>query len=92
LGSSQPLFYELAAEITFPVNEGSSAGILTLIQNIACLILLYIADLIPANWMNSIMAVTTILGALSIFAITEKYIRSKLKVTSTQQNSKSTLI
>jgi len=85
LGSSQPLFYELAAEITFPVNEGSSAGILTLIQNLSCLILLYVADFIPANWMNSIVAVTTILSAPAIFAITEKYKRSKLKVTQTSK-------
>jgi len=79
-GAANPLFYELCAEVTFPINEGTSAGGLTLINNVACLVLLELANLIPANWMNAIMVTTTILSALGMLAVTEQYKRSMLSI------------
>jgi len=79
-GAANPLFYELCAEVTFPINEGTSAGGLTLINNIACLILLELANVIPTNWMNAIMATITTVCALGMLAVTEQYKRSMLSV------------
>ncbi len=35
-----PLFFELLAEITYPIPEGTSAGVLTLLTNVFCVVLL----------------------------------------------------
>lgn len=38
LGSTNPLFYELSAEITFPAAEEVSAVFLTLVMNVVCVV------------------------------------------------------
>jgi len=55
LGATSPLFYELGAEMTFPVSEGTSAGILTLLLNVGALIFLAVSAYTDPNWMNVIM-------------------------------------
>jgi len=46
MGASVPLFFELACEVTYPVAEGVTNLVLTLVNNIAGLIFLLI-PLIP---------------------------------------------
>ncbi|XP_065177837.1 solute carrier family 49 member 4-like [Sycon ciliatum] len=38
LGATNPLFYEAAVEVAYPVPEGTAAGVLTLLNNIGCLL------------------------------------------------------
>ena len=49
-----PLFYEMGCEVVFPIPEGLSMGVLTLLNNVACLIflLLPVFGLVAGNWMN----------------------------------------
>ncbi len=42
-GGTYPLFYELSVELTFPVAEATSAGVLTLVSNLWSLIFLFVA-------------------------------------------------
>ena len=49
LGATGPLFYELSVELTYPMSEGTSAGLLTLVNNIACLVFLGAAPFIPPS-------------------------------------------
>ena len=79
-GACDPLSYELAAELTYPVPEGTSAGVLTLIYNAACLVVLlilgYDAHVNVAQWANLLMAATMLLCALLTSAVRERYRRS----------------
>jgi hypothetical protein len=71
-----PLYMELAVELTFPLPEAVSAGLLTLFNNIGgCAILLVPPS--ASKTMNAIMTATVILTALSVGSVTEVYRRSK---------------
>ena len=43
-GSADPFFYELLAEVTYPLSEGISAGILVTIFNAATMAMLFVAS------------------------------------------------
>jgi FLVCR family MFS transporter len=76
LGATTPLFYELGAELTYPLGEGVSASMLTLFINLFSLLLLVISPYIPAKWMNSIMPFTAI-GCLGLMMLVrEQYKRA----------------
>jgi len=53
-GATDPLFYELAAEITYPLPEGISASMIVLIYNVATLVMLAVAPCISIMWVNTI--------------------------------------
>jgi len=78
LGSTNPLFYELSAEMTYPVAEGSSAGLLTLMNNIACVIVLAIGPYINANWINTMVTISIIGCSLLLLPVRAEYRRSNL--------------
>ena len=42
LNGSIPLFYELAVEATYPIAEGTTTGILILMNNVSCMIFLFL--------------------------------------------------
>lgn len=46
LGAASPLFYEMACEVTYPVAEGVTNLVLTLVNNIAGLLFLLV-QLVP---------------------------------------------
>lgn len=76
LGGITPLFYELGAELTFPVSEGTSAGLLTLMLNLGALIFLAAGAYIDPMWMNLIMtSVVCVCLVMTVF-VREKYVRS----------------
>lgn len=75
LGGTNPIFYEMGAELTYPVPEGTSAGVLTLLNNIGCLIFLFAGSVIPPSWIN-LVATATIAVCLILFAfVHEEYRR-----------------
>ncbi|XP_065845353.1 solute carrier family 49 member 4 homolog [Oscarella lobularis] len=61
LNGSIPLFYELAVEATYPIAEGTTTGLLTLMNNVSCMIFLFL-PLIKVlakdvrYWMNPVIA------------------------------------
>jgi hypothetical protein len=77
LGAAAPLFYELGAELTYPGNEGLSAGVVSLSDNAAGLVLLFVMPLIAKSWNSALMLCAVIIGAVLIFFVKEEYYRGK---------------
>ncbi|CUG86474.1 MFS transporter, putative [Bodo saltans] len=76
-GAAAPIFYELVAEISYPVDEGVSGNIMSMCENLgALLIYQLVARLFPAQDMNYAftagMAITIALSA----CVVQKYNRS----------------
>lgn len=80
LGAANPLFYELAVELTYPISEGTSAGLLTLINNIGCLLFFGVTPVISAEWINILMVATVFLSAVIMIFIPIVYKRSERDV------------
>lgn len=87
LGSTNPIFLELGAEMTFPVSEGSSAGksrrelnlinegVITLFNNIGAVIFLLGAPYIKYDWINSIVTLSLLLCGVMMIFVKEEYLR-----------------
>lgn len=75
-GVSTPLFYELSAEIIYPLKEGMSAGILVLLLNATSCITIFLNNVESGTSMNLIMTVTIGLVLVCVLCfIEEKYNR-----------------
>ena len=73
---STPLFYELSAEIIYPLKEGMSAGILVLLLNATSCITIFLNNVESGTSMNLIMTVTIGLVLVCVLCfIEEKYNR-----------------
>jgi uncharacterized membrane protein YgcG len=70
-----PLFYELAAEISFPLEEGSSASVIAFLFNAATLVMLFVAPAISLTFFNAIMTATMVVCALGVCFTKESYHR-----------------
>lgn len=75
LGASAPLFFELALEITYPLPEATSGGIITLFNNIGALLFLAIPPSF-ASGMNVVMTGTVLLTVLLVLSVREAYHRA----------------
>jgi MFS transporter, FLVCR family, disrupted in renal carcinoma protein 2 len=76
-GAAAPIFYELVAEISYPVDEGVSGNIMSMCENLGALVIYQlVARLFPAQTMNYAftagMAITIALSA----CVVQKYNRS----------------
>jgi hypothetical protein len=75
-GSTTPLFYELSAELIYPVKEGVSAGILVMLLNAASCITIFLNNVESGSSMNLIMTGTVLSVLLAVtFLIKEDYRR-----------------
>ena len=70
-----PLFYELAAEVSFPLEEGTSASLISFLFNAATLVMLFVAPAISLTLFNTIMASTMLVCALGVCFTHESYNR-----------------
>ena len=71
-----PLFYELAAEISYPLPEGTSAGLITLLFNASTLVLLFVAPAVSANVFNVVMCLAMLLGGIGTWVgVRQIYLR-----------------
>ncbi len=70
-----PLFYELAAEISFPLDEGTSASLIAFLFNAATLVMLFVAPAISLTLFNTIMTATMLICALGVCVSKESYRR-----------------
>jgi MFS family permease len=85
-GAAAPIFYELLAEITYPVDEAISGGIASMCENLGALVLYQVvARLFPATDMNYAftfgMTVTIALSSL----VQQRYNRSYSSVPTTAE-------
>lgn len=78
LGSTNPLFYELGAETTFPTPEEVSAVFLTLVMNIICVVVLFVEPYIAYSYINTLVTASIILCLFALIFVREKYNRSDL--------------
>ena len=77
-GATDPFFFELCAEVTYPLPESISGGIIVLIYNIGSLMVLGIVPFVNVDWMNSAQTVTFIICGLTVLlAVKIEYKRSE---------------
>ena len=74
-----PLFYELGVESAYPIAEGLTTSVLTLINNFWCLVFLFVPS-IPGlgsstSWMNWSVVVGAMLGFVLMLPFREDYKR-----------------
>jgi len=77
LGASTPLFYELGAELTYPANEGISAGVVSMLNNAGGLILLFVMPAIAKSWNSALMFGSVVLCSVLMVFVKEKYLRGQ---------------
>ena len=70
-----PLFYELAAEVSYPLDEGTSASMIAFLFNAATLVMLFVAPAISLTLFNTIMTATMVVCALGVCFSKESYHR-----------------
>jgi len=77
VNSTIPLFYELAIEVTYPIAEGSTTGLLTTLNNVGCLVFLFVPDIpnVGNAWVNWTLMGACALAFLLVFCVTEHYER-----------------
>ena len=75
LGMTVPVHYELAVELTYPLPESVSCGLLTLFMNAGTMVFSFVPPAANA-YMNVIMTGTVLLAVLMAAAVTEQYLRS----------------
>merc|ERR1712228_713273 len=73
--ATSPLLYELCAELTYPVPEGTSAGVLACLWNLFSLIVIFISPTISPGAISGIMAGTTVLVIAMVASVKEVYRR-----------------
>ena len=61
-GATTPLFYELSAELIYPIKEGVSAGILVMLLNATSCVTIFLNNIESGSSMNAIM--TACVGAV----------------------------
>lgn len=73
--SMSPIFYELCAELTYPVPEGTSAGILAFIWNAAALVMIFLSPVINSDYINTIVTITVFVCIGMVLSVKETYNR-----------------
>ena len=76
-GMLDPLFLELAAEVAYPSPEGTSAGLLTFLYNVAALLVLTVSPFISAATINFIYTLVFAVCVVLISGVEERYLRSE---------------
>eukprot|EP00656_Telonema_subtile_P009789 TRINITY_DN14624_c0_g1_i1.p1 TRINITY_DN14624_c0_g1~~TRINITY_DN14624_c0_g1_i1.p1 ORF type:complete len:377 (-),score=54.60 TRINITY_DN14624_c0_g1_i1:109-1239(-) len=79
-GALVPLLYEFCAELTYPVNEGTSAGVLTFIWNLATLIVLAVSSKLSTDTPSTMYAIALAVCAGMVTMAEERYLRSDAEV------------
>jgi len=78
LNASIPIFYELGVEITYPIPEGTSAGLLTIMMNLVSLIFITIGDYIQPVYINMLYAGIIITCTIGILFCKEQHKRADI--------------
>jgi len=78
IGASNPLTYEALVEVTYPVKEEISAGLMSLVNNFACLVLLVIGDYKTGNFINWTMGGICFCCFVCMLITREMYLRTNI--------------
>ena len=76
IGGAYPLFFELAAEITYPLDASVSGVAMMVVNNVACLLLLAIFGFVPTVVFNPTMTFTVFICLGLLLFIPARYRRS----------------
>jgi len=82
-------FYELCAELTYPVPEGTSAGILAFIWNAAALVMIFLSPIMNPDYINTIVTITILVCIGMVISVQETYNRPKDEPEHVNRNSES---
>lgn len=74
-GGRDAVTAELGAELTYPADEGTSAGIYTMIYNIAALLLIVAAPLLSTVWLGIALLAGLLIALILVVTIKEEYKR-----------------
>eukprot|EP00948_MAST-09A_sp_MAST-9A-sp1_P000026 g26.t1 len=79
-GATSPLFYELAAEIIYPLKEGASGSLIVLILNISSGIVILSNNVLSSGPINIVMTASVLLVLLVVLlGVTETYKRPRTR-------------
>eukprot|EP00026_Physarum_polycephalum_P008838 Phypoly_transcript_08941.p1 GENE.Phypoly_transcript_08941~~Phypoly_transcript_08941.p1 ORF type:complete len:442 (+),score=41.21 Phypoly_transcript_08941:115-1440(+) len=73
-----PLGYEMLAELTYPMSEAVSAGVLSFMVNVITTIYLIFGDYVPLVWNSYIVTGTCFVAVLVTIFLKPKYTRMQL--------------
>jgi MFS family permease len=82
IGSAYPIAFELAVELTYPINESVSGGLLTAFMNGSGVALLFVAPSLSGATMNIILVCVLLLCAILSPMVHEKYLRQEAEADS----------
>ena len=74
-GARDPIIEELTAELTYPADEGTSAGVYTFIYNAGALGLIFAASSLPVVWLGICTIASLALALLLLVLVKEQYRR-----------------
>lgn len=70
----------MAAELSYPVTEGVTAGLLSFIFNLNTLIVLFLASRVPLDWQNTVLTAVICGCGIMTCVVREKYLRRQHSV------------
>ena len=74
-GGVTTLAYELLAEISFPVTEGTASTLLVSLNNVACLVFVGIGNWLSTNYETTLILILCCLSVVGMFFVKEEYKR-----------------
>eukprot|EP00118_Oscarella_pearsei_P010739 m.67741 g.67741 ORF g.67741 m.67741 type:complete len:95 (+) comp35468_c0_seq18:1926-2210(+) len=92
MNGSIPLFYELAVERTYPIAEGTTTGVMTLMNNVAALVFLLLPMIKVLErdvryWMNPAIAGSCFICIPLMVLFKERYKRLSVDLSSERKES-----
>ncbi|XP_062521350.1 solute carrier family 49 member 4-like isoform X2 [Corticium candelabrum] len=92
INGAVPLFYELAVESTYPIAEGTTTGILTMMSNLGCVIFLLMPMFSQLKnsmdkWMNPSMAAACLVCIPIMLLFRAQYQRLSIDLRGSKDNS-----
>lgn len=74
-GALIPLFFELAADISYPISEGTSATVIVLFNNVICLVCIGVGAWMSTKWETFFALIVCGICVVVLCAVKEQYNR-----------------
>ncbi len=74
-GALIPLFFELSADIAYPISEGTSATMIVFINNVVCLICIGIGTWMSTKWETFFALIICVFCVMLMCVVKEQYNR-----------------
>jgi len=76
-GATGPVFYELCAELVYPVPESTSGALITTVVNLGAVVVLSVISYIGMTWANTIQTSSAIFSLILVLFMREQYRRAE---------------